>query len=74
MGKLDNVYSVEEVASYLGLTPREVYTALRCDDHTPPMERCLPGAWREQGRYSTEWFIPQAAVDHWRERRDSARV
>jgi len=24
-------------------------------------------AWQERGRYANEWFIPQAAVDHWRE-------
>ena len=46
-----------------------VYAALRKDAQSPPMERCLPGAWQPHGMKHVEWFIPQAAVDHWRELR-----
>ncbi len=67
MGLADEVYSVGEVANYLGLKPSQVYTLLRKDQQSPPKERSLPGAWKEQGIYNDEWFIPASAVEHWRE-------
>ena len=69
MGLLDDVYSVDEVARFLGLKPSQVYALLRKDQHTPPMERSLPGAWKEHGIYNVEWFIPASAVEHYHELR-----
>ncbi len=69
MGMLDDVYSVDEAAKLLGLRPTEVYALLRKDQHTPPMERSFPGAWKQGGSYDAEWFIPESAVEHWRAQR-----
>ncbi len=49
MGMLDNTYSVNQAAEILGVTPGQVYAALRKDMHVPPWEHRLPGAWRPNG-------------------------
>lgn len=62
----DDYVSPEEMAVLHGVDVGTIYRILRADQHRPPDQRRLPGAFKEGSKFRGEWRIPRATADNWK--------